>query len=384
MNTRDLEQAVTVGVYPQLDIEPVDAKGVFIHTRDGRQILDMYGGHAVAALGYGHPLLQRALADQANGMLFQSNAVPLTERARAARALLDFGPDNMARVFFCNSGGEANENALRIACMLTGRRRIVALEHGFHGRTAAAAAVTWGSQKRWYGFPQTPFDVTFVPRDDLDAARAAISNDVAAVIVEPVQGVAGAFDLAPEFIRGLANEARKLGALFIADEVQTGIGRTGYPFAVQRLGVEADLITAAKSLGGGFPCAAVLTTANIAAELKHGDLGTTFGGGPLAARAIETVIQTILSEKLMANVLERERQIKERCLVGPVQRISGLGFLCGLHVKGSAAAVRNALLDVNILTGTSADPAVVRLLPPLTLAEQHIDQLAIALAGITI
>lgn len=383
MNAREQEKAVTVDVYPQLDLEPIDAKGVHIHTRDGRTILDMYGGHAVAALGYGHPALQQALADQANGMVFQSNAVPLAGRARAASALLDFGPENMARVFFCNSGGEANENALRIACMLTGRRRIVALEHGFHGRTAAAAAVTWGSKKRWYGFPQTPFDVSFVPRDDLDAARTAISDDVAAVIVEPVQGVAGAYDLAPEFIRGLAAAARKHGALFIADEVQSGIGRTGYPFAVQRLGVEADLITAAKSLGGGFPCAAVLTTASIAGELRHGDLGTTFGGGPLAARAIETVIQTIQEEGLMANVLERERQIKERCVVGPVQRISGLGFLCGLHVKGTATAVRNALLDLDILTGTSADPAVVRLLPPLTLGEEHIDQLANALARIT-
>ncbi|MEO0578540.1 MAG: aminotransferase class III-fold pyridoxal phosphate-dependent enzyme, partial [Pseudomonadota bacterium] len=251
------EAGVMMPVYPQLDLEVAGADGVFLHTADGARVLDMYGGHAVCALGYNHPALNAALA----GALphFQSNAVALHERAAAAEALLGLAPGNMARVFFANSGAEVNENALRIACLATGRREIVAVEHSFHGRTAAAGAVTWGSAKRWYAFPDTPFDVRFVPRDDVAAARAAITGATAAVIVEPVQGVAGAYDFSAEFLTALTDTANANGALLIADEVQSGCGRSGYGFAAERFGLAADMITSAKSLGGGFPCAALLT-----------------------------------------------------------------------------------------------------------------------------
>ena len=199
----------------------------------GRHILDLYGGHAVAALGYAHPRLVQAISEQSQRLLFQSNAVALDIRAEATEKLLSVAPPNLRRAFFTNSGAEANENALRIACMATGRRKILALTHGFHGRTAAAAAVTWNAAERWYGFPDTPFDVDFIPRDDVDAARSMIDRDVAAVIFEPVQGVAGAYDLSLEFVETLRQKTAEAGAVLIADEVQSGMGRSGQFFAVQ-------------------------------------------------------------------------------------------------------------------------------------------------------
>ncbi len=372
-SAKQREADVMLPVYAQLDLDIVAADGVFLTTADGRQIMDMYGGHAVCSLGYNHPALKAALSDAS--VHFQSNAVAMQERAAAAEALLEIAPAPLARVFFANSGAEVNENALRIACMTTGRRHVVAIEHGFHGRTAAAAAVTWGSAKRWYGFPERPFDVTFVPRNDVDAIRTAITTDTAAVIVEPVQGVAGAFDFDPAYLAALAAAAHASGALVIADEVQIGCGRSGFGFATERYGFRADLLTVAKSLGGGFPCAALLTSAELASELRKGDLGTTFGGGPLAARAILAVLNTIKKERLFENVLEREAQLKALAGIGPVEHVSGLGLLIGLHVSGDAAALRARLLGAGILTGASADPAVIRLLPPLNLAAEHVDAL---------
>ena len=372
-SAREHENAVMLPVYPQLDLDIVGAEGVHLITTDGQRVLDLYGGHAVCALGYDHPALRDPSLTRAPH--FQSNAVALHERASAAEALLSLAPAPLTRVFFANSGAEVNENALRIACLLTGRRRIVAVEHGFHGRTAAAAAVTWGSRQRWYGFPAAPFDVDFIARDDIAAAANACGSDTAAVIVEPVQGVAGAYDFAPAFLTALANSARTAGAFFIADEVQSGSGRSGLGFASERYGLEVDMITAAKSLGGGFPCAALLTTDAVAAELRHGDLGTTFGGGPLAARTITAVIDAIHNENLLDNVRAREAELKALAGVGPVERVSGLGLLLGLHVRGDAKAIRRHLLADGILTGSSADPQVIRLLPPYILNAGHVAEL---------
>jgi acetylornithine/succinyldiaminopimelate/putrescine aminotransferase len=284
-------------------------------------------------------------------------------------------------VFFVNSGAEANENALRIACTATGRGKILALTHGFHGRTAAAAAVTWNAES-WYGFPQKPFQVDFIPRNDVPAAERMIDSTTAAVIFEPVQGIGGAFDLSPEFVTALRTCTATAGALLIADEVQCGMGRSGRYFAVQAYGMQPDLVTLAKALGGGVPCAAVLATDELADAQKKGDLGSTFGGGPLAAAAMLAVIRTIEAEELLANVREREAQIRETCIAGPVRAIRGKGLLLGLVCDRSAAEVQNALLERDILAGTSADPTVLRLLPPLILKPAHVERLALALRDI--
>jgi acetylornithine/succinyldiaminopimelate/putrescine aminotransferase len=370
-------------VYPMLPFTPVRGAGVYLENTAGRRILDFYGGHAVAALGYGHRDLSDTLARQSRELVFQTNALPLKIRDEAAEKLAAFGPPGLGRVFFVNSGAEANENALRLAFKVTGRTKIVAMEHSFHGRTAAAAAVTYGAAKTWYGFPRAPFDVVFVPRNDAAALAAAVDSSTAAVIIEPVQGLAGAFDFAPEFMNAVRVACDRSGALMIIDEVQTGMGRLGTPFGAQLYGVRPDLLTVAKGLGGGFPCGAVLLPHTIAADLKAGALGTTFGGGPVACAAIKTVIEVIERDSLLANVRDVSAGIRATCRVGPVESIQGRGFLLGLKTRPRAAAVRDALLARDILVGTSADPHILRLLPPLILETEHVQRLARALEELT-
>jgi acetylornithine/succinyldiaminopimelate/putrescine aminotransferase len=377
-DARAREAATMLPVYGQLPFVPKRATGCDIITTDGRRILDLYGGHAVAALGYSHPHLINAISEQSKLMLFQSNAVALGVRALAAEKLIDVAPRNLRHVFFVNSGAEANENALRIACVATGRNKVLAITQGFHGRTAAAGAVTWNSDS-WYGFPQKPFDVDFIPRDDCDAAVTMIDKSVAAVIVEPVQGVAGAYDLSEQFLATLREHTSRHGVLMIADEVQSGVGRCGQFFALQVYGIEPDILTSAKGLGGGIPCGALLCTKKLAARFGPGDLGSTFGGGPVAAAAIVAVIDSIDREDLLANVRAREAQIREQCVVGPVRKIQGMGLLLGFQCDRPAIEVRDALLDHDVLTGTSADPNVIRILAPLVLEPRHVDHLAHAL-----
>src|SRR6267154_3932002 len=210
-------------VYAQFPLEVVDAQGVYLNTPDGRKVLDLYGGHAVAALGYGHPRWVEALTQQAKALAFQSNAVPLDVRVRAATKLAKFCGLGLDTVFFVNSGAEANENALKLACKIIEAREVVAIEGSFHGRTAAAGAVTWGAQQKWYGFPQTPFDVKFLMRGNVPAVFDTITDKTAAVIVEPIQGVAGACDLPKEFLAAIRHRCSENGTILIFDEVQCGM-----------------------------------------------------------------------------------------------------------------------------------------------------------------
>jgi acetylornithine/succinyldiaminopimelate/putrescine aminotransferase len=369
-------------VYAQWPLDVVGASGVHLQTRDGRRILDLYGGHAVAALGYSHPRWLAALEKQSKSLLFQSNAVPLEVRSRAAMRLAHFAGLGLDTVFFVSTGAEANENSLKLALKITGRRKVVAVEGSFHGRTAAAGAVTWGAMQKWYGFPQAPFDVEFLPRGDLDAIRRVVDTDTAAVIVEPVQGVAGAVDLGAPFLAALRARTSETCAMLICDEVQCGMGRTGFPFAANLHGVAPDMITTAKALGAGFPCSALLMANHVAAHLKTDDLGTTFGGGPLACALIEAVVDIIETEGLLANVRQRSQQLRETCVVGPVESVQGAGLLAGLRTRRPAKDVQRELLERDILTGTSADPHVVRVLAPYVLAEDHVAQLRDALASL--
>jgi acetylornithine/N-succinyldiaminopimelate aminotransferase len=377
-HARAAEARHLVQVYGQLGIEPVSAAGVHIQCRD-RQILDLYGGHAVAGLGYAHPAILQTLNEQAELLMFQSNVVALDVRARAADKLAAFAPTGLDHVFFVNTGAEANENALRIAFKHTGRDRILAIEHGFHGRSAAAGAVTWGAAQKWYAFPRTPFDVAFIGRNDSTAAQEMINGDTAAVIVELVQGMAGAYELEREFAATLASRCAETGALLIVDEVQSGMGRSGHPFAADAYQIKPDLLTVAKSLGAGFPCGAVLMTNEIATNLGTGDLGTTFGGGPLACALIETVIDEIIGNDLMENVRTVSAALLNSLPAGPVESAQGMGFLVGLRCSAPAKLVRDGLLERGILVGTSADPAVIHLLPPLVLGQPHIEELIDAL-----
>jgi len=376
------ERSCLAPVYAQWPLEVVGASGVYLETRDGRRILDLYGGHAVAALGYSHPRWLQTLESQSRTLLFQSNAVPLDVRERAARRLVEFAGLGLGTVFFANSGAEANENALRLAIRITGRRKVVAIEGSFHGRTAAAGAVTWGAAAKWYGFPQPPFEVEFVPRGDADAVATRIDAQTAAVIVEPIQGVAGAVDLGHAFLAALRARTTETCAQLIFDEVQCGVGRTGHPFAANMYGIVPDMITTAKALGAGFPCGALLLADHLAANLKVDDLGTTFGGGPMACALVETVLDVIESEGLLENVRTLSQLIRESCVVGPVTATQGAGFLLGLRTRRPAREVQRELLERDILTGTSADPNVVRVLAPYVLEEQHVHALRDALASL--
>ena len=379
---RTREAAVMLQVYGQLPFVPAQATGCDLVTTSGQRILDFWGGHAVAALGHGHPRLVQAICEQTRQLIFQSNAVALDVRAAAAEQLVGIAPKNLSRVFFVNSGAEANENALRMACLATGRQKILALTHGFHGRTAAAGAVTWNSADSWYGFPNTPFAVDFIPRNDVAAAESMIDESIAAVIFEPVQGVAGAFDLSADFVAALREGTSRTGALLISDEVQCGMGRSGHYFAIEACRAEPDLLTTAKGLGGGIPCGALLCSESVSKTVGLGSLGSTFGGGPVAAAAIIAVIETIKAEDLLANVRRREAEIREHCVTGPVRSVQGMGLLLGLVCDRPAAEIRDALLQRDILTGTSADPSVLRLLPPLVLQPEHVKRLAKALGAI--
>jgi acetylornithine/succinyldiaminopimelate/putrescine aminotransferase len=369
-------------VFSMFPLEVVDAEGVFLHTNDGRRVLDLYGGHAVAALGYNHPRWVAALTNQAKSLAFQSNAVHLDVRRRAATRLTEFCGLGLDTVFFVNSGAEANENALKLALRITGVNKVVAVEGSFHGRTAAAGAITWGAQKKWYGFPQAPFDVQFISHTDLSAIDKAINDETAAVIVEPIQGVAGAVDMPKEFLQALRHRCSEIGSLLIFDEVQCGVGRTGFPFAANMYGVTPDMITTAKALGAGFPVSALLMANHVASELKIDDLGTTFGAGPMACAVVEAVIDIIEKEKLLDNVQKRSAQIREACMVGPVVGSQGAGLLLGLKTSRPAKEVHAELLKRNILTGTSGDPNVLRILAPFVLQSEHVEMLSAALKDI--
>lgn len=369
-------------VFAQYPIEVTDAEGVWLHTRDGRRILDLYGGHAVAALGYKHQGWMNALTQQAAACSFQSNAVPMDVRVRAATRLARFAGRGFDSVFFVNSGAEANENALRMAFKMTRRTKVVAIEGAFHGRTAAAGAVTWGADKKWYEFPRAPFDIGWIPRRDIAAIARQVDSQTAAVIVEPVQGVGGAFDMGREFLAALRERCDATGALLIFDEVQIGVGRSGQAFAANFYDVAPDMITTAKALGNGFPCGALLMTPRVTEALKLEGLGTTFGGGPMACAAIEAVIEAIESEHLLANVRRVSDYLRNTCTVGPVTAHQGAGFLHGLICSRPAKDIQKALLEKNILVGTSGDPHVVRLLPPYTLKENHVDLLREALSAL--
>jgi len=369
-------------VFAQYPIEVAHGEGVWLYARDGRKILDFYGGHAVAGLGYGHPRWLAALERQARQMAFQTNALPMVIRERAAARLTKFVGLGLDTVFWINSGAEANENALKLAFKITGRTKAVALEQGWHGRTAAAGAVTWGALEKWYGFPRTPFDVSFTPRDNPAMVDRFVDTDTAAVIVEPVQGVGGAYDVGKPMLQALRQRCDDVGALLIFDEVQCGMGRTGAPFAANYYGVTPDMITAAKALGNGFPVSALLLSRRVAGRIKYDDMGTTFGGGPMACAVAEAVIDTIESESLLANVRQVSTYIRSNCVTGPVLGTQGAGFLLGLKTSRPAREVQAALLEKNILTGTSGDPKVLRLLPAYILNEGHVDQLCDALSAI--
>jgi acetylornithine/succinyldiaminopimelate/putrescine aminotransferase len=366
-------------VYPPMPVRPVRGHGSWLVEEDGAEWLDAYGGHAVASTGHSHPDVVRAIAEQAEQLLFYSTAVPLPQREALADRLAELCPDPLGRVFLCNSGAEANENALYLARRHTGRQTIVTLRGGWHGRTAATLACTDGARyedaARRAGVPLS----RKVPFDDVAALEAAVDESVAAVLVEPIQGFAGARDCSLEFLAAARRVCDDRGAVLLFDEVQCGVGRCGAFAAAEAAGVTPDALTFAKGLAGGLPIGAVVATPALTDSLAIGDLGSTFGGGPVPCAAALANIAVIEREALIANALAVGEHLAAGARALGIRKVSGRGLLLGLHLGRPAAEVQRALFARRILTGTATDPQVLRLLPPLSFSNREADLL---LAGL--
>jgi acetylornithine/N-succinyldiaminopimelate aminotransferase len=374
-----LEERYQLATYKKMSLAAERGEGSWIETSEGERYLDLYGGHAVAATGHCHPHVVAAIRAQAERLLFYSNLVYSEARARASERLVSIAPPSITKAFFCNSGTEANENAMRMARMATGREKIVTFAGGFHGRTADAISATFLGKYRELGRPNVPGHLR-AEFGDLESVRAVADETVAAIMLEPIQSMAGVVMAEPEFYGALRELATERGILLIYDEVQTGIGRTGqWFFAGSEAGARVipDIITLAKALGSGVPVGACLVGEGVASAIKENDLGTTFGGGMLAMAAVTATLEAIEADAMLENVRAVESHLRERLATVPqVTRLRGLGLLLGIEFKEKAAPIHRALLERRIITGTSSDPHVLRLLPPLCLKHEEADLFA--------
>lgn len=376
------EEQYQLATYKKMPIAAERGEDVWIYTSDGDKYLDLYGGHAVAGTGHCHPHVVESIQAQAGKLLFYSNLVYSEARARAAAKLVSVAPGPLTKIFFCNSGTEANENAMRMARMSTRREKIITFSGGFHGRTADSISATFLGKYRELGKPNVPghLEAEF---GNIDSVRNLADDTVAAVMLEPIQSMAGVRMAQPEFYRSLRELCDERGIVLIYDEVQTGVGRTGeWFFAGSEAGglVVPDIVTLAKALGSGVPVGACIVSDAIASQIKENDLGTTFGGGMLAMAAVTATLEAIENDRMLANVKRVEAYLRRRLEeIEQVKAVHGLGFLLGIEFKDKAAPVHQALLERKIITGTSSDPKVLRLLPPLSLKEEHVDLLLKAL-----
>ena len=353
----------------------VKGEGDRVFDDRGRAWWDFYGGHCVCATGHSHPKVVKAVADQAASLLFYSAAAALPVRDAAAAKITAFA--GMDSVFFCNSGAEANENALKVALLLTGRKRLAAFDGGWHGRTILALSVT-DDPKITQPFADSLTPCLRLPFGDLAALEAADFSDIAGVILEPIQSMAGIKTASKAWFQALRAKCDASGTLLIFDEIQTGMGRLGTPFAAQFYGVRPDLITSAKGLASGVPMGALLMTAAVASKLKGGDLGSTFGGGPLACAALLATVDVIESERLMGRASEAAVRLRKELKGSVVEAVQGEGLLLGLRTS-HAAALKKHLMAQHILLGGSGDPQVLRLMPPLNVSDAALTALITAI-----
>src|SRR5690349_4973167 len=378
------EEQFQLATYKKMPIAAERGEGVWLYTSDGDRYLDLYGGHAVAGTGHCHPHVVKAIRQQAEQLLFYSNLVYSSARARAAEKLMSIAPDRLTKAFFCNSGTEANENAMRMARMATGREQVITFSGGFHGRTADAISATFLGKYREIGKPNVPGHLQ-AEIGDIESVRSLADETVAAIMLEPIQSMGGVRMAEPGFYRALRELCDERGIVLIYDEVQTGMGRTGEWFFAGSAagdGVVPDVITLAKALGSGVPVGACLVTDRIASHIKENDLGTTFGGGMIAMAAVTATLEAIEADSMLANVRAVENHLRERLReVEQVVKVRGGGFLLGLEFADKAKPIHEALLEKRIITGTSNDPNVLRLLPPLCLAQAEVDLFVDALTS---
>ena len=381
------EERYQLATYKKMPVAAERGEGCWITTSDGERYLDLYGGHAVAGTGHCHPHVVKAIKDQSDRLLFYSNLVYSDARARAAEKLVSIAPDSLQKAFFCNSGTEANENAMRIARMSTGRENIITFAGGFHGRTADAISATFLGKYRELGKPNVPGHLR-AEFGDIKSVQAVADDSVAAVMLEPIQSMAGVKLAEPSFYRELRNLCDERGMILTYDEVQTGVGRTGeWFFAGSDAGdgVVPDIITLAKALGSGIPVGACLVNEKVSSHIKENDLGTTFGGGMIAMAAVTATLEAIEQDKMLANVRAVEGYLRQQIKgIADVASVRGRGFLLGIEFADKAKAIHERLLEHNIITGTSSDANVLRLLPPLCLKQSEVDLFVNALREVTV
>ncbi len=359
-------------VYPLYDVTPVSANGLVVTDEKGQEYLDLYGGHAVISIGHSHPHYTRRLKEQLNQIGFYSNAVqnPLQEQLANKLGMLSGCEDY--NLFLCNSGAEANENALKVASFKTQKSKVIAFKNGFHGRTSAAVAAT-DNQKI-----NAPINkqqkVSFLPLNNLAAFQKEIQKgDVCAVILEAIQGVGGLDEPTTDFYRSVAVLCKAWKVILIADEVQSGFGRSGTFFAFQQHGILPDIISIAKGMGNGFPVGGILIHKHIKAS--HGMLGTTFGGNHLACAATLAVLEVLEQENLVENAANLGAYFIEKATDIPqVKKIKGRGLMLGLEFDFEVAELRKKLIyEHHIFTGGAKNKKVLRILPALTIQKTQLD-----------
>ena len=365
-------------VYPLLDVEPVEADGCLVYDRQGTAYLDFYGGHAVISIGHGHPHYVERVSEQLGKLAFYSNSVPIAIQKDLAHALGEQCGYYNWNLFLCNSGAEANENALKVASVHNGRKKVLVFDGAFHGRTSLAVAATDN--------PNILFPVNEGAKivryalEDFEGVKAEMDKgDVCCVLIEGIQGVAGIQEPSADFMRHLRKLCDDTGAVLILDEVQSGFGRSGRFFAHQHSFVQPDIITMAKGMGNGFPVGGVLIDPKFKAQ--HGMLGTTFGGNHLACAATLGVLEVLENEKLIRNAAKMGKYLIEQLQEIPeVKEIRGRGLMLGIEFDFAIADLRKKLLyDKHIFTGSSSNKNTIRLLPPLNIGKKEVDQFVEAL-----
>ena len=357
-------------VYPLLDIEPKHGKGAYIYDKNGKEYLDFYGGHAVISIGHSHPTYVKNINDQIGKLGFYSNSIQNPLQTELASKLGELSGYTDYTLFLCNSGAEANENALKLASFQNGKKKIIAFRKGFHGRTSAAVAVTDNPN---IIAPLNELEsLTILDFEDLDGLRKELSaGDLSAIIIEPIQGVGGINMPSDSFLQELNSLCQKHNVILIMDEVQSGYGRSGKFFAHQYTDIKPDLITVAKGMGNGFPIGGVLISPKF--EAKYGLLGTTFGGNHLACAAGIAVLDVIKEENLLHNAYELNKLFtKEFAKIPEIKEIKGRGLMIGLDFGEPIKPLRQIMInEENVLTGVSSNPNILRLLPPLNITEEQ-------------
>jgi acetylornithine/N-succinyldiaminopimelate aminotransferase len=359
-------------VYPLFDVTPVKADGVFLYDAVGKEYLDFYGGHAVISIGHSHPVYVKALTDQLQKIGFYSNAVQNPIQSKLADRLEQLSGCKDYDLFMCSSGAEANENALKLASFHNNKVTVIAFNNSFHGRTSACVAAT--DNPKIIAPLNAQQQVRFLPLGNLESVEATLKAEpICAIIIECIQGVGGLDESTTDFYKGLETLCNKYSTVLIADEVQSGFGRTGDFFAFQKHGLNPHIISMAKGMGNGFPVGGILIHPSIKAS--YGLLGTTFGGNHLASTATLAVLDVLESEKLMQNVNEMSAYFIDKVKTIPqLKRLKGRGLMLGLEFDFPVASLRKKLLfDHSLFTGSSKNPNLIRILPPLTIQREHID-----------